>query len=121
MPLSGPIADAIVVGAGRSARMGGTDKLAAEVAGRPLLAWTLAALAAAPGIDRMVVVTAPERTAEIAAAGWLPANVVDVVAGGDRRQESVHAGFVALERMAGAADPAGVLLVHDAARPLVGA
>jgi 2-C-methyl-D-erythritol 4-phosphate cytidylyltransferase/2-C-methyl-D-erythritol 2,4-cyclodiphosphate synthase len=116
-----PIADAIVVGAGRSTRMGGTDKLAAEVAGRPLLAWTLRALAAAPEIERMVVVTAPERVAEIAAAGWLPANVVDVVAGGERRQESVHAGFTALDgHAANAADATGVVLVHDAARPLVG-
>ncbi len=121
MPLRMPIADAIVVGAGRSTRMGGTDKLAAEVAGRPLLAWTLRALAAAPEIERMVVVTAPERVAEIAAAGWLPANVVDVVAGGERRQESVHAGFTALDgHAAGAADATGVVLVHDAARPLVG-
>ena len=39
-----PVADAIVVAAGRSARMGGTDKLFAPVAGRPLLAWTLDAL-----------------------------------------------------------------------------
>jgi len=114
-------ADAIVVGAGRSTRMGGMDKLAAEVAGRPLLAWTLGALAAAPVVERIVVVAAPERTAGIARADWLPANVIDVVAGGDRRQESVHAGFVALiARAPDAADEAGVVLVHDAARPLVG-
>lgn len=121
MPLRLPIADAIVVGAGRSTRMGGTDKLAAEVAGRPLLAWTLDALAAAPEIERMVVVTTPDRTADLAGAAWLPAKVVDVVAGGERRQESVHAGFIALEGAAGGGDAAGVVLVHDAARPLVGA
>ena len=114
-------ADAIVVGAGRSTRMAGTDKLAAEVAGRPLLAWTLQALAAAPEVERIVVVTAPERTAEIASAGWLPGNVIDVVPGGERRQESVAAGFAAFDARAGdAADDAGVVLVHDAARPLVG-
>jgi 2-C-methyl-D-erythritol 4-phosphate cytidylyltransferase/2-C-methyl-D-erythritol 2,4-cyclodiphosphate synthase len=119
MPLRVPIADAIVVGAGRSTRMGGTDKLAADVAGRPLLAWTLAAVAAAPEIERMVIVTAPERTAEIAGARWLPANVIDVVPGGARRQESVHAGFIALDAGAGG-NETGVVLVHDAARPLVG-
>jgi 2-C-methyl-D-erythritol 4-phosphate cytidylyltransferase/2-C-methyl-D-erythritol 2,4-cyclodiphosphate synthase len=44
-----------------------------------------------------------------------------VVAGGERRQESVHAGFVALTgRAAEPADAASVVLVHDAARPLVG-
>ncbi len=112
-------ADAIVVAAGRSARMGGTDKLAVEIGGRPLLAWTLAALAAAPQVARMVVVTSPERLADVAAADWLPRSVVAVVAGGGRRQESVHAGFAALDGPD--ADEAGVILVHDAARPLVAA
>ena len=97
--------------------MGGTDKLAAEIGGRPLLAWTLAALDAAPGVARIVVVTASHRRSEVAAAGWLPASVVEVVAGGERRQESVHAGFAALDRHE--PDPTGVVLVHDAARPMV--
>ena len=110
-------ADAIVVGAGRSTRMGGTDKLVVEIAGRPLLAWTLSALTAAPEVRRVVVVTSDERRAEVAAAPWLPKAVVEVVAGGVRRQDSVHAGFAAFERH----DPggSGVVLVHDAARPLV--
>jgi len=112
-------ADAIVVAAGRSTRMAGKDKLTIDVGGRPLLAWSLAALAASPHVARMVVVTSPERLADVAASDWLPRSVIAVVAGGDRRQESVHAGFVALD---GAdADEAGVILVHDAARPLVAA
>jgi 2-C-methyl-D-erythritol 4-phosphate cytidylyltransferase/2-C-methyl-D-erythritol 2,4-cyclodiphosphate synthase len=110
-------ADAIVVAAGRSARMAGTDKLAAEVGGRPLLAWTLEAIAAAPEIQRIVIVTAPDRVAAIAESAWLPASVVDVVPGGTRRQESVHAGFVAFDRFA--PDERGIVLVHDGARPLV--
>jgi 2-C-methyl-D-erythritol 4-phosphate cytidylyltransferase/2-C-methyl-D-erythritol 2,4-cyclodiphosphate synthase len=110
-------ADTIVVAAGRSTRMGGEDKLAIEVGGRPLLAWTLHALAAAPAVGRIVVVTAADRRTEVAGAAWLPGAVVDVVEGGERRQESVHAGFVALDR--GAPDETGVVLVHDAARPLV--
>lgn len=99
--------------------MGGSDKLAAAIRGRPLLAWTLAALTTAPGVERIVLVTAGDRQAELAAADWLPAKVIDVVAGGERRQESVHAGFLALDRH-GVADERGVVLVHDAARPLVG-
>jgi len=110
-------ADAIVVAAGRSTRMGGSDKLAAEIDGRPLLAWTLAALTAAPEVERIVVVTSRERCAEVSAAWWLPAKVVDVVAGGERRQESVHAGFLAFDRYQ--PDEGGVVLVHDAARPLI--
>ena len=110
-------ADGIVVAAGRSSRMDGADKLTAEVGGRPLLAWTLAAVASAPEIDRVIVVTSPERRAEVAGAAWLPAKVVDVVGGGARRQESVHAGFVAFDRLG--ADEAAPVLVHDGARPLV--
>jgi len=97
--------------------MDGTDKLTAELAGRPLLAWALDAMAAAPEVSRIVVVAAPDRVSEVAAARWLPANVVDVVAGGTRRQESVHAGFVAFDRFQ--PDETGVVLVHDGARPLV--
>ncbi|MEO8437446.1 MAG: 2-C-methyl-D-erythritol 4-phosphate cytidylyltransferase [Chloroflexota bacterium] len=119
MSESGPLvrADAIVVAAGRSTRMGGEDKLAAEIDGRPLLAWTLAALAAAPEVARIVIVTGADHRDEIAEAEWLPGTVVEVVAGGERRQESVHAGFVALDGRD--PDASGVVLVHDAARPLV--
>jgi len=110
-------ADAIVVAAGRSTRMGGTDKLTAEVAGRPLLAWTLDAIASTPEVERIVVVTSADRVAELAGSTWLPQTVVDVVAGGPRRHESVHRGFLAFDRLG--SDEEGVVLVHDGARPLV--
>jgi 2-C-methyl-D-erythritol 4-phosphate cytidylyltransferase/2-C-methyl-D-erythritol 2,4-cyclodiphosphate synthase len=97
--------------------MDGADKLAADLGGRPLLAWTLAAIASAPEIDRLVVVTSRERQAEVAGAPWLPGQVVDVVVGGARRQESVFAGFVAFDRLG--ADETGPVLVHDGARPLI--
>lgn len=97
--------------------MGGSDKLAVEVAGRPLLAWTLTAVAAAESIARMVVVTTEHRRDAVATASWLPGKVVEVVAGGPRRQESVHAGLVALDRSD--PDERGVVLVHDAARPFI--
>ncbi len=110
-------ADVIVVAAGRSSRMDGLDKLTADLAGQPLLAWTLEAVAAAPEVDRIVIVTSEDRIAETSAAAWLPTGVVDVVGGGSRRQESVHAGFLAFERLG--VDDRGVILVHDGARPLV--
>jgi 2-C-methyl-D-erythritol 4-phosphate cytidylyltransferase/2-C-methyl-D-erythritol 2,4-cyclodiphosphate synthase len=110
-------ADAIVVAAGQSSRMDGTDKLSADLGGRPLLAWTLEAVAGAPEVARIVVVAAAERLAELAASPWLPASVVDVVPGGPRRQESVFRGFRAFDRHD--ADEGGVVLVHDGARPMV--
>jgi 2-C-methyl-D-erythritol 4-phosphate cytidylyltransferase / 2-C-methyl-D-erythritol 2,4-cyclodiphosphate synthase len=100
--------------------MEGTDKLAAEVGGRPLLAWTLAAIAASPIVKTIVVVAASDRVAAIGEAPWLPAKVVDVTAGGERRQESVAAGLAALDRLAsGPTADDRIVLVHDGARPLV--
>ena len=117
------VADAIVVAAGTSARMAGVDKLAAPIGGRPLLAWTLEAIAAAPVVDRLIVVTAPERVDALRDAAWLPSSVASVVAGGDRRQASVAAGFAELDRLdaesGGARSDDRVVLVHDGARPLV--
>jgi 2-C-methyl-D-erythritol 4-phosphate cytidylyltransferase/2-C-methyl-D-erythritol 2,4-cyclodiphosphate synthase len=115
-PAARPVtADAIVVAAGTSSRMGGIDKLAAPIAGRPLLAWTLEALAAVPLVGRIVVVTAAERVGAVRDASWLPGQVVAVVAGGERRQESVALGVAALD--VGGEDR--VVLVHDGARPVV--
>ncbi len=119
--MSGVVADAVVVAAGSSERMGGRDKLAADLYGKPVLAWSLAALAASPLVDRIALV----QTAEQAAGprpSWLPSKVIAVVAGGNRRQESVAAGIRALEAAPPDDGPDGgsrVLLVHDGARPLV--
>ena len=106
--------------------MAGIDKLMAPIAGRPLLAWSIGAIAAAREVDRIVVVAAADNVASIAAASWLPAKVAEVVGGGARRQDSVGAGVAAIERLTGA-DAEGrrsdldsrVVLVHDGARPLV--
>ncbi|MDQ2965260.1 MAG: 2-C-methyl-D-erythritol 2,4-cyclodiphosphate synthase [Chloroflexota bacterium] len=116
-----PFADAIVVAAGLSSRMGGDDKLALDLAGRPVLAWSLAAVAAAPEVRRIVVVTTPSRRKSLESTPWLPDKVVAVVTGGERRQESVQAGFAALAALAagdGPPQPDRVVLVHDGARPL---
>lgn len=116
--MAGVVADAVVVAAGRSERMGGTDKLAASLAGRPLLAWTVAAIAASPLVERIVLVRSVEQAAE-ARPAWLPDKVVAVVAGGVRRQDSVAAGIRALSPDGGLSEGGRVLLVHDGARPLV--
>jgi 2-C-methyl-D-erythritol 4-phosphate cytidylyltransferase/2-C-methyl-D-erythritol 2,4-cyclodiphosphate synthase len=97
--------------------MGGADKLATPLGGRPLLAWTLAALADAAIVERIVLVASPERIPELRTAPWLPAKVVSIVGGGARRQASVAAGLRALGSL-GAGDDR-VVLVHDGARPAV--
>jgi len=106
-----PFADAVVVAAGSSRRMGGIDKLQVDLDGRPLLAWSVGAMRAAASVREVLVVTGADRVAALAAEPWLRALDARVVAGGNRRQDSVAAGV----RAAGAA----VVLVHDGARPLV--
>jgi len=128
-----PFADAIVVAAGSSSRMGGVDKLDALVAGRPLLSYSIDAIAAAPEVRMIVIVTAADRLSRVRDAAWLPASVRAVVVGGSRRQESVAAGLAALEELGGVPEAHGaparqdlddtrgdsIVLVHDGARPLV--
>jgi 2-C-methyl-D-erythritol 4-phosphate cytidylyltransferase / 2-C-methyl-D-erythritol 2,4-cyclodiphosphate synthase len=120
--LPGPQADAIVVAAGASERMGGTDKLLARIGGRPLLAHTLSALCASPHVSSVVVVTTRERRRELEEGAWVPAGMkVDFADGGRRRQDSVRQGFDVLERTRPDPDGGRVVLVHDGARPAVSA
>jgi 2-C-methyl-D-erythritol 4-phosphate cytidylyltransferase len=105
--------DTVIVAAGSSTRFGGEDKLFTDLGGRPVLAWSLAAFAGLPGLGRLVVVTSAvniER-AQALAAGWAPGACLSVVAGGDRRRDSVEAG---LRQCANR-----YVAIHDGARPLV--
>ncbi len=106
-----PAAAVVVVAAGASRRMGGMDKLQLPLAGRPLLAWTLDAVAAARSVRQLIVVVAPGRVRDVRQQPWLRRLDAQVVEGRDRRQGSVAAGVEAAA--------AEVVLVHDGARPLV--
>ncbi len=104
-------ADVVVVAAGASRRMGGIDKLRADLGGRPLLGRTLAAVRSARSVAEVIVVTAPDAVTELAESPWVRAAGARVIAGGLRRQDSVAAGV--------RASKAPIVLVHDGARPLV--
>jgi 2-C-methyl-D-erythritol 4-phosphate cytidylyltransferase/2-C-methyl-D-erythritol 2,4-cyclodiphosphate synthase len=99
--------------------MGGVDKLTWPIAGRPLLSYAVMALADSPAVDNVIVVSAADTRDDLAGAAWLPATVRAVVPGGARRQDSVRAGFDALEALV--PDPPGdrVVLIHDGARPVI--
>ncbi|MDP2328208.1 MAG: 2-C-methyl-D-erythritol 4-phosphate cytidylyltransferase, partial [Dehalococcoidia bacterium] len=85
---------AIVLAAGTSRRMGGTDKIWSDLGGRPVLAHSLATFAALGAVARIVVV-APAAQHE-AVRALAPAGVVlTCVEGGARRQDSVAAGLAA--------------------------
>ncbi len=106
-----PYADAVVLAAGTSERMGGVDKLMMSIAGMPLIAWTLQSVAAAACVRQVIVVARPERVEELAATSYVRALEATVVPGGARRQDSVANGVDAAT--------APVVLIHDGARPLV--
>ncbi|MGS4943859.1 bifunctional 2-C-methyl-D-erythritol 4-phosphate cytidylyltransferase/2-C-methyl-D-erythritol 2,4-cyclodiphosphate synthase [Meridianimarinicoccus sp. RP-17] len=107
---------AIVVAAGRGVRAGGgTPKQYQPLGGQSVLTRTLAALAAHPAVAQLVVVTTPADAALWDARVILPAACpVTVVPGGATRGTSVQAG---LHAVSGAMTH---VLIHDAARPLVG-
>jgi 2-C-methyl-D-erythritol 4-phosphate cytidylyltransferase len=107
---------ALIPAAGSGTRMGGErPKQYLCLDGRPLIAHTLAALARAARIDRLVVVLAPGDR-EWDRHDWSPwAARLDVLrCGGATRAETVLNG---LQAMAGWCGDDDWVLVHDAARP----
>jgi len=96
---------ALVVAAGRGERLGSSGpKTLVELAGRPMLDWSLAALRAVEGVGE-IIVALPE-------GAQAPSGCIGV-RGGEVRSASVRAAFEA------ASAHADVILVHDGARPLV--
>lgn len=106
---------AVVPAAGSGQRMGSaTPKQFLAVAGRPLLSWTLGALIAEPRIAGvMLALPAP-----VDLPAGLPSTLpIHRCTGGATRQQSVRA---ALDALASLGLPEStVVLVHDAARPLL--
>jgi len=105
---------ALIVAAGGGSRFGRPKQLV-ELAGAPMLSWSLRTLAAMDEISSIVIVAEPDCIEQIAALGAQMAagKPLRVVAGGKTRQASVRAGLEALPESAEA------VLVHDGARPLV--
>jgi 2-C-methyl-D-erythritol 4-phosphate cytidylyltransferase len=123
---------AVLAAAGRGERLGGVvdgaagqspaalsnlerPKAFAQLRGRPLLAESLERLEASEWIDAIVVVAPPdwEEPVILLAEELGCGKVVAAVAGGASRAQSVRVG------VAEVGDDAAVILVHDAARPLV--
>ena len=98
------MAVALIVAAGLGERLrAGRPKALVELAGRPLLQWSVDVLASVAAIEEIVVALPADVRA--------PAGTIGVL-GGAVRSESVRRALAG----AGAGDP---VLVHDAARPLV--
>lgn len=106
----------ILVAAGTGERLGADlPKAFAPLAGRPLLAESLERLDTSDWIDAVVVVAPPgwEEPAILLAEELVTSAVAGVVTGGETRAASVAAGLAEVP------EEALVVVVHDAARPLV--
>jgi 2-C-methyl-D-erythritol 4-phosphate cytidylyltransferase len=104
---------ALIVAAGSGERLGADrPKAWVQLAGRTLLEWSLDAIAATPSVEHVVVAVpaaALEGGLAVPDGGPVP---VTLVRGGTSRSDSVR-------RALAAAPASEIVLVHDAARPLV--
>jgi 2-C-methyl-D-erythritol 4-phosphate cytidylyltransferase len=105
---------AVIVAAGRGTRFGGPKQFV-EIAGTPMVGWSLRTFAAMPEIAEIAIAIEREwieRMQELASR-FAAAREVRIVEGGATRQESVRRGIDGLS------DRVDGVLVHDGARPLV--
>jgi 2-C-methyl-D-erythritol 4-phosphate cytidylyltransferase len=108
---------AVLVAAGRGERLGGDrPKAFAGLAGRPLLAESLERLERSEWVEAIVVVATEgwEEPAILLAEELGAGKANAAVTGGETRADSVRAGVAEVP------EEAAVVLVHDAARPLLG-
>ncbi|ALV34949.1 2-C-methyl-D-erythritol 4-phosphate cytidylyltransferase [Streptomyces sp. CdTB01] len=113
-----PRTAAVIPAAGRGVRLGpGAPKALRALGGTPMLVHAVRAMAASRAVSLVVVVAPPDGAPEVKSlldAHALPERTdFLVVPGGDSRQESVRLGLDALP------PDYDIVLVHDAARPLV--
>ncbi|HSC50557.1 MAG TPA: 2-C-methyl-D-erythritol 4-phosphate cytidylyltransferase [Gaiellaceae bacterium] len=107
---------AVLAAAGRGERLGSDrPKAFARLGGRPLLAESLERLEASDWIDRIVIAAPPdwEEPSILVAEELAATKVSSAVRGGESRSESVRLALAEVP------EDAAVVLVHDAARPLL--
>ena len=104
---------AVIVAAGTASRMGGIDKVMAQLKGEPMIARTVRTFQECDAVSEIVIVTREDLIIPITNLCREMPKVKAVVAGGSSRQESVGLGLNALSRNVKLA------AVHDGARPLI--
>ena len=104
---------AVIVAAGSASRMGGIDKVMAELKGEPMIVHTVRAFQECDAISEIVIVTRPDLILPITKLTNAFDKVTAVVSGGASRQESVSLGMNALS------DKCELAAIQDGARPLV--
>ena len=107
---------AIIVAGGQGRRLGRSRaKQYLNLAGRPLLLWTLDAFQRCPAIDHVVLVvgTGMVLPVTVLLRPFKLTKVYKICPGGAERMDSVRAGLAQLP------DETELVAIHDAARPLV--
>ena len=104
---------AVIVAAGSASRMGGIDKVMAELKGEPMIVHTVRAFQSCDAIKEIVIVTRGDLILPITKLTDAFDKVTAVVLGGSSRQESVALGMNALS------DKCELAAIQDGARPLV--
>ena len=104
---------AVIVAAGSASRMGGIDKVMAELKGEPMIVHTVRAFQTCDAIAEIVIVTREDLILPITNLCKGFDKVQAVVVGGSSRQESVSLGMNALS------DKCELAAIQDGARPLV--
>ena len=104
---------AVIVAAGSASRMGGIDKVMAQLGGEPMIRRTVRTFQDCDAVSEIVIVTREDLILPITNLCKGMTKVIAVVAGGKSRQESVHLGLNVLS------DKVKLAAVHDGARPLV--
>lgn len=112
---NGAQAVALIVAAGSSRRMGGENKLFAEICGVPVIVRTLKAFERSNVINKIVLVTKDEDIPKMQSLcdSYFITKLTDIVSGGSERADSVKNGISTLT------DEDKYVLIHDGARPLV--
>ena len=104
---------AVIVAAGNASRMGGIDKVMAQLKGEPMIARTVRTFQDCDAVSEIVIVTRPDLILPITDLTRSMSKVRAVVAGGKSRQESVNLGLNALS------DKVKLAAIQDGARPLI--
>ena len=111
--LGRPYCAAVIVAAGSSSRMGGTNKILTVLEKLPVICRTVDAFDRCSLIDEIIVVTQKDLMEKVSRYLAAYGKMRMVVAGGETRTDSVMAGLAAVS------DKAQLVAVHDGARPLV--
>ena len=105
---------AVIVAAGSASRMGGIDKIMADLGGEPVIRRTVRNFQECDAISEIVIVTREDLILPVTNACAGMDKVTAVVAGGKSRPESVANGLSALS------DKVKLAAIQDGARPFAG-